>query len=120
MARATRGLIPLPHRRRHRILPILGRGPPVKREPQAAAASTGYPAAPGLLRPRREHVPVRAARHFPAQTTPSRQFSDYLPRLPRQDPGRPEPNVTSGPPKDPATARTLCLTQAEEHRLGPR
>ncbi len=29
------GLLPLPHPRRHRILPVLRRHPPVKREPQA-------------------------------------------------------------------------------------
>ena len=38
------GLLPLPRPRRHRVLPVFGRHPPVKREQQPAArASAGPP-----------------------------------------------------------------------------
>src|ERR1039457_3474382 len=51
------GLSPLPRPRRHRILPVLGRHPPVKREPQAATAWHAPAARPGFLTKRRSHHP---------------------------------------------------------------
>jgi hypothetical protein len=57
------GLLQLPRPRRHRILPVLGRDPPVKREPQTAPAPPG--GLPGqALRPVSQHIaaPGRAGR----------------------------------------------------------
>ena len=44
-----------------------------------------------------------------AESPASRKFSDHGCRLPQQVPGRAEPNVTSGPAKDPAAS---CGAQA--------
>ena len=52
-------LLQLPRPRRHRILPVLGRDPPVEREPQAPPAPRPFPAAGQALRPRRQHIPAR-------------------------------------------------------------
>ena len=60
------GLLPLPRPRRHRILPVLRRHPPVEREPQAARAPGPWPAdgptppptPPGHPRPRPGQFPV--------------------------------------------------------------
>ena len=55
------GLLPLPRPRRHRILPVLRRHPPVKREPQPAATRHARPAPPGALRPQHQDIPARAS-----------------------------------------------------------
>ena len=51
-------LLQLPRPRRHRILPVLSRHPPVKREPQHPAYTLPGTAA-GFLRPRPQHIPAR-------------------------------------------------------------
>ena len=63
------GLMPLPRPRRHRILPVLGLHPPVKREPQPAAAWHAPAAQPGPLRPQHQSVPARspAGSRFPVK-----------------------------------------------------
>jgi hypothetical protein len=85
------GLIPLPRPRRHRVLPVLGRDPPVKREAQAAVTMAGCPAVPSALGPCLKRIPAVAARHFRSQMTASRQFSNHRCRLPRQVPGAQSP-----------------------------
>jgi hypothetical protein len=138
-------LVPLPRPRRRRVPPGLGRDPPVKREPQPAAATTGCPAPPGALRPRRELIPAVAARHFPVPDDREPSIQQPPLQAAAAGPGRAEPNVTSGPAKDPAASRAaqaerfgrarrqrparallrlkpivICLTQAEEHELACR
>ena len=49
------GLLPLPRPRRHRVLPVLRRHPPVEREPQTPVTPLLRPAA-GALRPGRQHI----------------------------------------------------------------
>jgi len=51
------GLFSLPRPRGHRILVILGRHPPVEREPLPPTPRLPGPAAPGALRPRRQRTP---------------------------------------------------------------
>ena len=75
------GLLPPPRPRRHRILMIFGRDPPVEHEPQPAATRLPRLAAPGALRPRRQHVPARTGRpprkgchHRPASLTTTAQL----------------------------------------------
>jgi len=51
-------LLQLPGPRRHRVLPVLGRDPPVEREPQAPSAPHPDPAVAQALRPGCEHVPA--------------------------------------------------------------
>jgi hypothetical protein len=53
------GLSQLPGPRGHRILPVLSRDPPVKREPQATPAAHPRPVTAQALRPGRQHVPAR-------------------------------------------------------------
>ena len=113
------GLVPLPRPRRHRVLPVLGRDPPVKRETQAAAAMAGCPAAPGAPGPCLKRVPALAAGHFPSQMTAGRQFSNHRCRLPRQVPGAQRPNVTPGPAKDPAAPGQPAGHQPAPDRKAP-
>jgi hypothetical protein len=49
--RQNTGLLPLPRPRRHRVLLVLGRHPPVKREPQPAAAPHVPAATSALVQP---------------------------------------------------------------------
>jgi hypothetical protein len=53
------GLSQLPGPRRHRILPVLRRHPPVEREPHAPPALHPSPALAQALRPGHQHVPAR-------------------------------------------------------------
>ena len=50
------GLLPLPYPRRHRVLPVLGRYPPVKDEFQPAAARRTPAATSGLLSPQHQSI----------------------------------------------------------------
>jgi len=54
------GLGQLPGAGGHRILAVLGRDPPVKREPQTTATRLPRPAPAGAPRPRRQRIPSRA------------------------------------------------------------
>ena len=54
------GLVPRPGPRCHRILVVLGRHPPVEREPQPATTRLGRWAAPSALRPGQQPIPARA------------------------------------------------------------
>ena len=51
-----RGLLPPPCPRRDRIPPVLGRHPPVKREPHTSATRLRCPAATGALNPQRQDI----------------------------------------------------------------
>jgi hypothetical protein len=63
------GLLPLPCPRRHRILPVLRRHPPVKREPQPALCRSPWPAARSRRPRRRPSTPAAAAAtRFPPGT----------------------------------------------------
>ena len=55
--RQHHGLRQLPGPRRHRILPVLGRDPPVERKPRGPPAAGPLPAAGQALRPRRQRIP---------------------------------------------------------------
>jgi hypothetical protein len=85
------GLVPLPRPRCHRVLPVLGRDPPVKREAQGAVTMAGCPAAPGALGPCLKRIPALAARRLPSEMTASRKFTNHRCRLPRQVPGSQSP-----------------------------
>ncbi len=52
------GLLPLPRPRRHRILSVLGRDPPVEHEPNHAAPGRTPVPAGGPLRPRHQGAPA--------------------------------------------------------------
>jgi hypothetical protein len=88
-------LLQLPRPRRHRILPVLGRDPPVKHEPQTPPATNLHPAAPPgprrqragrrLLHPRSRDA--RSARRrnqraprpgSPPSTRPIRRLADRI------------------------------------------
>ena len=84
-------LVPLPRPRRHRVLPVLGRDPPVKREAQRAVTMAGGPTVPGALGPCRKRIPVLAARRLPSEMTASRKFTNHRCRLPQQVPGAQSP-----------------------------
>ena len=70
------GLLPLPRPRRHRILPVLGRDPPVEHEPQPTPHRIPGPAAARALRPRRQAN--RICSRFPLPSA-RRRHSGHLP-----------------------------------------
>jgi hypothetical protein len=69
-------LLQLPRPRRLRVLPVLGRHPPVKREPQAPPGLRRCLVAARALCPRRQHVSARIA------ARPTRRQSRHLPLPP--------------------------------------
>ena len=88
-----RRLLQLPRPRCHRVLPVLRRHPPVKREPQHTA-STLPRTAREMLRPRCQYIPARAARrarrhHRRHLTLPARLH--HRPQLPHPPAGKHQP-----------------------------
>ena len=92
-----RRLLQRPRPRRHRILPVLSRDPPVKREPQHPASACPR-AARKAVRPRRQHIPARAAalvtrrarRHHRIHL-PLPVSLDHRPQLPHPPTGKHQP-----------------------------
>jgi hypothetical protein len=112
-------LPPLPRSRRHRILPVLGRHPPVKREPQPAAARRPGRPAPGPLRPRQQahdtwlpsrRWPCAPCRHNAARSSLSdRAHPESGPHMSRNT--RRKPDACAGRPKA-APVRVRGLAQS--------
>jgi hypothetical protein len=96
------GLLPLPCPRRHRILPVLGRDPPVEHEPHHAAPGRTPVPAGGPLRPRHQGAPasprlgVRGKRrgHHPSASPAPQEYpaTPASPAEPVKPGGTPHPN----------------------------
>ena len=79
-------LLPLPRPRRHRVLPVLRRHPPVEHEPQTAThrspglrgGLTAPPTPPGHPRPQPGQLPVPLATVAMVATSPEEPHSTYL------------------------------------------
>ena len=98
-------LLQLPRPRRHRILPVLRRHPPVKREPQHPARP--FPARPLSLSAHDPSTspptpdPPRAVRRHHRSRLPLLASLDHGPQLPHLPAGKHQPHRTSsmsGPP----------------------
>ena len=72
-------LLPLPRPRGHRILPVLGGHPPVKREPQPSSRRSPGPAAARFLRPRHQAACTRSQGSLPLHIA-HRCHGGHLPR----------------------------------------
>ena len=99
-------LLHLPRPRRHRILPVLRRHPPVKREPQHPACPLTRTAAKSL-RPRLQHIPARAR---PATRMASCHHRSRLPLLAYLDHGPQLPHLPAGKHQPHSDIKRECPT----------